>query len=80
MLVLHNPTTAVDAVTEGLLATRSGRGARGGNRGTVLITTSPALLRITDRVAVIDRGRVVVEGPHERLLASDARYREETLR
>jgi putative ABC transport system ATP-binding protein len=46
----------------------------------VLITTSPALLRITDRVAVIDRGRVVAEGPHERLLASDARYREETLR
>ncbi|MEU1588368.1 ABC transporter ATP-binding protein [Micromonospora sp. NPDC005710] len=80
VLVLHNPTTAVDAVTEGLLATRLAQARGAGTRGTVLITTSPALLRITDRVAVIDRGRVVADGPHERLLASDARYREETLR
>ncbi|WP_406063925.1 ABC transporter transmembrane domain-containing protein [Micromonospora sp. NBC_00860] len=80
VLVLHNPTTAVDAVTEGLLATRLAEARGAGTRGTVLITTSPALLRITDRVTVIDRGRIVAEGPHERLLASDARYREETLR
>ncbi|MEU8018750.1 ABC transporter ATP-binding protein [Micromonospora parva] len=80
VLVLHNPTTAVDAVTEGLLAARLATARGTGTRGTVLITTSPALLRITDRVTVIDRGRVVAEGPHERLLASDARYREETLR
>ncbi|MFF5056501.1 ABC transporter ATP-binding protein [Micromonospora sp. NPDC000663] len=80
VLVLHNPTTAVDAVTEGLLAEglASARGA--GDRGTVLITTSPALLRVTHRVAVLDGGRVVAEGTHERLLASDARYREEILR
>ncbi|MEV7331874.1 ABC transporter ATP-binding protein [Micromonospora sp. NPDC093244] len=80
VLVLHDPTTAVDAVTEGLLAEglASARGA--GGRGTVLITTSPALLRVTHRVAVLDGGRVVAEGAHERLLASDARYREEILR
>lgn len=80
VLVLHNPTTAVDAVTEGLLAEglASARGA--GDRGTVLITTSPALLRVTHRVAVLDGGRVVAEGPHDHLLASDARYREEILR
>ena len=56
VLVLHNPTTAVDAVTEGWLAEglASARGAD--TRGTVLITTSPALLRITHRVAVIDQG------------------------
>ncbi|MEU8421400.1 ABC transporter ATP-binding protein [Micromonospora sp. NPDC048835] len=80
VLVLHNPTTAVDAVTEALLATRLAEARGAGARGTVLVTTSPTLLRITDRVAVIDRGRVVAEGTHERLLASDARYREETLR
>ncbi|MET8233386.1 ABC transporter ATP-binding protein [Micromonospora sp. NPDC005298] len=80
VLVLHNPTTAIDAVTEGLLAEglASARGA--GGRGTVLITTSPTLLRVTHRVAVLDGGRVVAEGPHEQLLASDARYREEILR
>ena len=80
VLVLHNPTTAVDAVTEALLADGLAAARRAGERGTVVITNSPALLRITDRVAVIDGGRVVAEGPHERLLADDARYREEVLR
>ncbi|RLP97248.1 ABC transporter ATP-binding protein [Micromonospora sp. CV4] len=87
VLVLHNPTTAIDAVTEayladGLASARGTAGAHGtaGARSTVLISSSPALLRVTHRVAVIDRGRVVAEGSHEHLLASDARYREEVLR
>ena len=80
VLVLHNPTTAVDAVTEAQLAEGLAAARAAAARGTVLITNSPALLRTTHRVAVIDRGRVVAEGPHEQLLASDARYREEVLR
>ncbi|MEU7611797.1 ABC transporter ATP-binding protein [Micromonospora sp. NPDC049204] len=80
VLVLHNPTTAVDAVTEGLLAEGLAAARGAADRGTVLITTSPALLRATHRVAVLDRGRIVAEGPHERLLATDTRYREEVLR
>ncbi|MEO3769171.1 ABC transporter ATP-binding protein [Micromonospora sp. B9E7] len=80
VLVLHNPTTAVDAVTEALLAEGLASARAAASRGTVLITTSPALLHITHRVAVIDQGRVVAEGPHERLLATDTRYREEILR
>ncbi|MGW5582077.1 ABC transporter transmembrane domain-containing protein [Micromonospora chokoriensis] len=80
VLVLHNPTTAVDAVTEALLAEGLAAVRAADTRATVLITTSPALLHVTHRVAVIDKGRVVAEGPHERLLASDTRYREEVLR
>ncbi|MEU4774630.1 ABC transporter ATP-binding protein [Micromonospora sp. NPDC023644] len=80
VLVLHNPTTAVDAVTEALLAEGLAAARAAAARGTVLITNSPVLLRITHRVAVLDRGRVVAEGPHEQLLAGDARYREEVLR
>ncbi|MEH1098904.1 ABC transporter ATP-binding protein [Micromonospora sp. CPCC 205561] len=80
VLVLHNPTTAVDAVTEAQLAEGLASARAAAARGTVLITNSPALLRVTHRVAVLDRGRVVAEGPHEQLLASDARYREEVLR
>ncbi|GAB4106397.1 ABC transporter ATP-binding protein [Micromonospora taraxaci] len=80
VLVLHNPTTAVDAVTEALLAEGLASVRAADTRATVLITTSPALLHVTHRVAVIDKGRVVAEGPHERLLAIDTRYREEVLR
>ncbi|MFJ8833572.1 ABC transporter transmembrane domain-containing protein [Micromonospora aurantiaca] len=80
VLVLHDPTTAVDAATEAQLADGLAEARRAAPRGTLLITSSPALLRITDRVVVIADGRVAAEGPHERLLAEDPRYREETLR
>jgi ABC-type multidrug transport system fused ATPase/permease subunit len=47
VLVLHEPTTSVDSVTEDRIA----RALRGfGDRAIVLITTSPALLHICDRV------------------------------
>ncbi|MEV4692387.1 ABC transporter ATP-binding protein, partial [Micromonospora echinospora] len=80
VLVLHDPTTAVDAATEAQLADGLAGARREAPRGTLLVTSSPALLRITDRVVVIADGRVAAEGTHEHLLATDARYREETLR
>ncbi|MGC4892312.1 ABC transporter transmembrane domain-containing protein [Micromonospora sp. DT31] len=80
VLVLHDPTTAVDAATEAQIADGLAGARRAGRRATMLITSSPALLRITDRVVVIADGRVVAEGPHDHLLATEARYREETLR
>ncbi|MFI5835706.1 ABC transporter transmembrane domain-containing protein [Micromonospora sp. NPDC051300] len=80
VLVLHEPTTAVDAATEVRLAAGLADARRVGSRATVLVTSSPALLGTTDRVVVVAGGRIVAEGPHERLLAEDARYREETLR
>ncbi|WP_330275559.1 ABC transporter ATP-binding protein/permease [Lentzea sp. NBC_00516] len=48
VLVLHDPTTAVDSVTEHTIATRL-REVRAG-RSTLLITSSPALLGSCDRV------------------------------
>ncbi|MEU1811019.1 ABC transporter ATP-binding protein [Micromonospora aurantiaca (nom. illeg.)] len=48
VLVLHDPTTAVDSVTEQAIAGRL-RGLRA-NRTTVLITSSPALLGCCGRV------------------------------
>jgi ABC-type multidrug transport system fused ATPase/permease subunit len=49
VLVLHDPTTAVDSVTEQTIAKRLA-GARTG-RSTLLIASSPALLGACDRVA-----------------------------
>lgn len=48
VLVLHDPTTAVDSVTEQAIADRLPDVRHG--RSTVLITSSPALLRCCDRV------------------------------
>lgn len=48
VLVLHDPTTAVDSVTEAVIASRL-RAARRG-RSTILIAHSPALLNVCDRV------------------------------
>ncbi|WP_263167618.1 ABC transporter ATP-binding protein [Streptomyces sp. SCSIO ZS0520] len=73
VLVLHDPSTAVDTVTESRIAARLREIRRG--RTTVLVTTSPALLAVTDRVVVLDGGTVSNEGPHARLVAEDASYR-----
>ncbi len=74
VLVLHEPTTAVDTVTESEIAAGLATLRRG--RTTVLVTGSPALLAVADRVVLVEGGRAVVEGRHDRLLGSHARYRE----
>ena len=48
VLVLHDPTTAVDSVTEQTISSRL-RAIRA-NRSTLIITSSPALLSACDRV------------------------------
>jgi len=77
VLVLHEPTTAVDAATErriaaGIRAVRAGR-------TTVLVTTSPTLLAAADRVVLVVDGRVAANGGHRALAASEPRYREVVL-
>ncbi|MEV6981756.1 ABC transporter ATP-binding protein [Sphaerisporangium sp. NPDC051017] len=73
VLVLHDPTTAVDAVTEARIAA----GIRDLRRGrtTILVTTSPALLAVADRVVLLDAGRVTGPSSHTDLLRDDITYR-----
>jgi len=78
VLVLHEPTTAVDAATEHRVA-RALRSVRDG-RTTLVVTASPALLALADHVVLIDEGRVVAAGRHDDLVAADARYRQGVLR
>lgn len=74
VLVLHEPTTAVDAVTEDRIA----EGLRTLRRGltTIVITTSPALLAIADAVVLVEAGTASARGTHDELLATSASYRE----
>ncbi|KFU82309.1 putative ABC transport system ATP-binding protein [Amycolatopsis lurida] len=73
VLVVHDPTTAVDTVTEAKIATGLARLRRG--RTTILVTTSPALLAAADRVVVLDGGRITGEGGHAELARDRADYR-----
>lgn len=72
VLVLHDPTTAVDAVTEQLIARNVAKLRRG--RTTIVLTSSPALLDAADRVLVLDDGVVTAEDTHRNLLATDENY------
>ncbi|MEU1348711.1 ABC transporter ATP-binding protein [Streptomyces sp. NPDC005775] len=72
ILVLHDPTTAVDAVTEQLIARNLVKLRRG--RTTVVITSSPAVLDAADRVLVLDDGVITAEDTHRNLLATDEAY------
>jgi ATP-binding cassette subfamily B protein len=44
-------------------------------RTTLVIAHRPATIALADRVAVVERGRVVDEGTHAELLDRSARYR-----
>lgn len=56
ILVLHDPTTAVDAVTEHAIA--GGLRALRAGLTTLVVTSSPALLAAADRVVVLDHGTI----------------------
>jgi putative ABC transport system ATP-binding protein len=81
VLVLDDPTTAVDPVTEQRIAAgiRALRHDDRADRVTWVITTSPALLAQAARVVVVEGGRVVAEGTHRELTTQSA-YRERVLR
>ncbi|GAB3692147.1 ABC transporter ATP-binding protein [Nocardiopsis oceani] len=82
VLVLHDPTTAVDAVTEEAIAqgTAALRAERSPLGATLVIANSPALLARADRVVVLREGRVHALGTHARLAEDDPHYREAVLR
>ncbi|MEU0133209.1 ABC transporter ATP-binding protein [Streptomyces sp. NPDC006296] len=73
VLVLDEPTSAVDAHTEAGVAAGVERLRRG--RTTVAFASSPLLLDLADRVVLVRGGTVVAAGTHRELLRSEPRYR-----
>ncbi|MFV0131080.1 ABC transporter transmembrane domain-containing protein [Streptomyces sp. HMX112] len=73
VLVLDEPTSAVDSHTEARVAAGVRRLRRG--RTTVVFSSSPLLLDLADRVALVHEGRVVAVGTHRELLDTEPRYR-----
>ena len=78
VLVLDEPTSAVDAHTEARIAERLHLLRRG--RATVLLSTSPLLLDRADEVVLLADGVIVATGTHRDLLHTDRDYRAVVLR
>ncbi|MGB7817816.1 MAG: ABC transporter ATP-binding protein [Ornithinibacter sp.] len=78
VLVLVEPTSAVDAHTEARIAGRLAEYRRG--RTTVVVTASPLLLDHADVVHLIADGRLTESGTHRDLVRSSAAYRSVVIR
>ncbi len=73
VLVLDDATSAIDAVVEGTIHDALRHVLA--RRTTLLIAHRRSTLRLADRIAVLEAGRVVAEGTHEQLMATSPTYR-----
>jgi ABC-type multidrug transport system fused ATPase/permease subunit len=78
LLILVDPTSALDAHTENDVAERLARHRAG--RSTVVFTRSPLLLDRADSVSYLEGGTVLARGTHRQLAAECAPYRRTVLR
>lgn len=76
VVVLQEPTSALDAATE--LGVAEAVRAHRADLLTVVVTTSPVVLGTCDHVLLLDDGRLVARGTHRELLDHDG-YREAVL-
>jgi ATP-binding cassette subfamily B protein len=79
LLVLDEPTAALDAETEHALFERFAAGAREANadgRVTVLVSHRFSTVRMADLIVVLDGARVVEVGSHAELMARHGTYAE----
>ena len=73
ILLLVEPTSAVDAHTEARIITRLAS-ARAG-RTTVITSASPLVLAAADEVVLVEHGRATTGGSHAALLGAHPAYR-----
>jgi ATP-binding cassette subfamily B protein len=74
VVVLDDPLSALDVSTEEQVQKRLREALAGAT--VLLVAHRPSTAAWADRVAVLDGGRIIADGPHERLLETCSRYRE----
>ncbi|MGH3491251.1 MAG: ABC transporter ATP-binding protein, partial [Actinopolymorphaceae bacterium] len=78
LMVLDEPTAALDPQTEHALFEQVAAGAREARSGrvTLLISHRFSTVRMADRIIVLDKGRVVEQGCHDDLVVRNGLYAE----
>lgn len=69
LLFLDEPTGAMDSQTEKLFVERLSQ-ALDADQTLVISTHRPALFAVCNRIVVLDKGRIVADGPRDEVLAS----------
>ncbi len=72
ILLLDEATSSLDAASEALVSTALQHASQG--RTTLVIAHRLATVRQADHIVVLDKGRVVEEGTHDELLATNGIY------
>ncbi|WP_315761083.1 type I secretion system permease/ATPase [Sphingomonas sp. Y38-1Y] len=66
ILIFDEPTSAMDSQTEAALIDRLSEEMKG--RTLVMITHRSALLKLADRIAIVEGGKVIADGPRDAIL------------
>lgn len=74
VLIFDDATSSVDARTEA--AIRTGLRALLRGRTTIIIAHRLSTIALADQIIVLEAGRVVAQGPHEKVLEQSTTYRE----
>ncbi|ALE04432.1 multidrug ABC transporter permease (plasmid) [Arthrobacter sp. ERGS1:01] len=80
VLVLIEPTSAVDAHTESRIATALRHSRATENNTTVVVTVSPLMLGAMDTVLFLDGGELRAQGTHHELMKTVPEYRSVVIR
>ncbi|MEZ5892034.1 MAG: type I secretion system permease/ATPase [Parvularculaceae bacterium] len=73
MLLLDEPSSALDAQAEAMLIARLERAMKG--RTLLIVTHRMSMVRLVDRIIVLDRGRILIDGARDTVLRAMASAR-----
>ena len=65
---MDEPTSAMDANAERDFISKIERYSKEGNRTLILSTHKPSMLKLADRIIVMDNGKIAADGPKAQVM------------